>query len=67
MLTIIISACLISDPNSCKDYRLPVEGGMDAVQCSLMAPPYLATWMESHPELAIKKWKCQPAAMEDDT
>ncbi len=65
MLTIIISACLITDPSSCKDYRMPVEGDMDTVQCSMLAPPFLANWQQAHPQMAIKRWKCQPTTMDD--
>lgn len=65
MLTIVISACLISDPASCKDYKLPVDGDMDTVQCSLLAPPFLANWQESHPDWAVKRWKCVPTTVND--
>ena len=29
MMTIIITACLIADPNVCKEHRMPIEGDMD--------------------------------------
>jgi hypothetical protein len=65
MLTIVISACLVADPKSCKDYTLPVDGDMDTVQCALIAPPFLANWQETHPQWTVKRWKCQPATMND--
>ncbi len=65
MLTIVISACLIADPKSCKDYTLPVDGDMDTVQCALIAPPFLANWQETHPQWTVKRWKCQPTTMND--
>ncbi len=65
MLTIVISACLIAEPASCKDYKLPVDGDMDTTQCAMMAPPFLANWADAHPQWQVKKWKCQPTTMND--
>ncbi len=65
MLTIVISACLIADPSSCRDYTLPVDGDMDAMRCALEAPPFLATWQQSHPQWTVRRWKCQPAIFDD--
>ncbi len=65
MMTIILSACLVSDPAVCKDYRLPLEGEMSTTQCAMSAPPYFAQWMEEHPAWRVMRWKCQPAGLND--
>jgi hypothetical protein len=65
MMTIILSACMATDPNVCKDYRLPVEGDMDTTQCALFAPPYFAQWADEHPGWSIVKWKCTPGDQKD--
>jgi len=33
MMAIVISACLVSDPGVCKDYRIPLASGIDATHC----------------------------------
>ncbi|MGE0024049.1 MAG: hypothetical protein AB7S70_10515 [Hyphomicrobium sp.] len=65
MLSIILSACLISDPHSCKDFKIPLDVSMDARQCTMAAPPYFAQWAEEHPNWQIKRWKCQASSLND--
>lgn len=65
MLTIVISACLLSDPNVCKEYKLPLDGDMDTTQCAMFAPPFLANWSNDHPQWQVKRWVCRPATEND--
>jgi len=65
MMTIILSACLVADPNQCKDFRLPLDVQMDSTQCTMSAPPYFAQWMEDHPKWQVRRWKCQPGSLSD--
>jgi hypothetical protein len=65
MMTIILTACMISDPNVCKDHRMPVDGDMDVTQCAMHAPPYIAQWADQHPEWQFKSWKCMPGNLND--
>lgn len=58
MLSIILSACLISDPNVCKDYKIPLSNDIDPTTCALYAPPHFAEWADRHPGWQIKKWQC---------
>jgi hypothetical protein len=58
MLSIIISACLASNPGVCKDYRIPLAEDIDAAHCALYAPPHFAAWVEEHPGWQIKRWQC---------
>ena len=66
MLIIIISACLASDPSSCKDYRVPLDASMDPTKCVMNAPPHVAKCGDEHPGLVITKFQCRPAN-ENDT
>ena len=52
MIAIVISACLISNPNVCKDYRVPLAAHVDAKGCLFQAQPHLPKWAEQHPQLA---------------
>lgn len=65
MVAIILSACLIADPNTCKDYKLPLEGDMTTTQCAMFAPPFFAQWADEHPAWKIRRWKCVPAGQSD--
>ena len=49
MISIIISACLISNPTVCKDYRVPLASNIDAKGCLFRAQPHLPRWAEQHP------------------
>ncbi len=65
MLSIILSACLVSNPGQCKDFKIPLDVNMDALQCAMAAPPYFAQWAEEHPGWQIRRWKCQSSALND--
>jgi hypothetical protein len=65
MLTIVLSACLISNPNQCRDFKIPLDVNMDALQCAMAAPPYFAQWVEEHPKWQIRRWKCQSSSLND--
>ncbi len=65
MIAIIISACLISDPDVCKDYKIPLLSGIDPNMCALHAPPHFGKWAEEHPGWRIVKWRCGAASDED--
>lgn len=65
MMTIVLSACLLANPATCKDFKLPLDGDMDASQCAMYAPPFFAQWAEEHPDWAIKRWKCQSATQDE--
>lgn len=65
MLAIIVSACLVSDPGSCKDYRIPLDSSIDPNRCVMFAPPHIAKWAAEHPNLVITKFICRPASVND--
>jgi hypothetical protein len=65
MLAIIVSACLIADPNECRDFKIPVDFKMPAKYCAMAAAPVYAQWAKEHPQWEIKRWKCQSATLND--
>ena len=58
MIAIVISACLVANPNVCKDYRVPLADGVNSQRCLLEAQPHLPRWAEAHPRWQIKSWRC---------
>ncbi len=65
MLSVILSACLIADPNECRDFKIPVDFRMPAKYCTAAAAPVCARWASEHPQWQIKRWKCQPSSLND--
>ena len=65
MIAIIISACLISEPGVCKDYKIPLIMDVDARKCLFNAPPHFSKWASEHPGWRIVKWKCGAASDQD--
>lgn len=59
MLAIFITACMISDPNVCKEYKINLSDEVtDTTHCAMSAAPHLAPWTEEHPGWQIKRWRC---------
>jgi hypothetical protein len=65
MLSIILSACLVTHPDQCRDFKIPLDVTMDPLHCAMAAPPYFAQWAEEHPQWQIRRWKCQPVTMDN--
>lgn len=65
MIAIIISACLVTNPGVCRDYRVPLASGVNTSRCLFEAQPHFAKWVEQHPNWAIKRWRCSAADTQD--
>jgi len=46
MLAIIISACLVADPGTCKDYRVSVDQDVEPSKCAMWGPAHFAEWAD---------------------
>ena len=59
MYELIISACMISSPQTCKDIHLTY---MDKIatpfQCMRYGQPEMAKWSVTNPDWNIKKFRC---------
>jgi hypothetical protein len=56
---LVLSACLVDDPNKCKDMELVYADDISPMQCVMGAQPEIAKWVEEHPKWTVKKWKCK--------
>jgi len=65
LIAIVISACLIGNPNVCKDYRVPLAVEVDPDRCMFQAQPHFARWAEQRPNWQIKRWRCTTADDQD--
>lgn len=62
MLSIVLSACLVSDPAQCRDHNLPAQNIVDPTRCVMLAQPFVAKWADDHPEWEIKRFACRMTA-----
>lgn len=65
MLAIVLSACLANDPSVCRDFKVPLNDGIDPSKCAMYAPPYFAQWSSRHPGWQIKRWRCTAISEND--
>ncbi len=54
---LVLTVCMISNPQSCDERRLMVEMG-SLRGCMMQAQPYIAQWAGDHPGLSIQRWRC---------
>lgn len=65
MIAIILSACMVSNPTVCRDYKIQLDMDVELDKCALFAPPYFVPWAEEHPGWKITKWRCASASSDD--
>lgn len=65
MITLVLSACLISNGDICRDHRIPLETEVSAVRCLFTAQLQIAKWTEEHPQWRVVRWQCRPASEEE--
>ncbi len=62
MLELLVSVCLMDNPERCKDVSLAyAEEQLTPMQCMMGAQSEIAKWMEAHPNWQLKRWSCQRA------
>jgi len=59
MIELVLSVCLLSAPDTCKDVSLSYMGDqVSPQQCMYRGQITAAQWSAGHPEWRIAKWKC---------
>jgi hypothetical protein len=61
---LVVSACMISDPKVCKDYKVNIydENVKTQMQCLSLSQPEMVKLIQEHPGWRITKWKCEDAS-----
>jgi hypothetical protein len=60
MITIVFSACLISQAAACQDRKLNfAEEAATPVQCMMAAHFELARWSRDNPQWKVWRWSCE--------
>lgn len=60
MVEIVFSACLLQSPYHCRETSIALAD-VSQFQCLLFSQPILAEWQQSHPNVKIERYHCQPA------
>ncbi|RFC63012.1 hypothetical protein DYI37_13785 [Fulvimarina endophytica] len=58
LVDLILTVCMISNPQSCKEERLSFEARSSLAQCVMLSTPYVAKWAGDHPKWKVRSWKC---------
>jgi hypothetical protein len=59
MIELIVSVCVLSHPDQCQEKHLGFASSMSLRQCVMSAQPYLAQWINEHPQWLIVRWRCE--------
>lgn len=61
MIEIVVSVCLIADPEKCRDVHLSYMAEAQAVtpqQCMMYGQSEIAKWAEGNPKWRVSRWTC---------
>ena len=64
MITLIILACLIEDPNKCKTFKVNYEENITMKQCQTHSMYDLVKCIQEHPNYRIVRFKCVDSTQE---
>jgi hypothetical protein len=59
LVDLIVLVCSVANPGACREQHLvlDIQGSLNT--CMMQAQPYLAQWAGEHPDLRIKRWRCE--------
>lgn len=62
VMFIVLYACLISAPATCREERINVSMEATAPTACIMSSQFtIAQWSEEHPQWQVGRWKCVPS------
>ncbi len=62
MLVLVVSVCLISQTQVCRDVHLTYASQtLTPMQCMMSGQAQIAQWVNEHPQWAVRRWKCSSA------
>ncbi|MQW88855.1 hypothetical protein [Sinorhizobium saheli] len=57
-VTLVMTVCLASAPEKCREENLQLQDLVSLHQCMFQSVIYVAQWSEQHPALRVKRWRC---------
>jgi hypothetical protein len=58
MIELIITVCALAHPSNCEEKHLQFLSQESLRQCVMSAPPYIAQWVNEHPQWSVARWRC---------
>ncbi len=62
MFAIFVSACLVRDPNVCREFKIQIDADVSSMACMVQAPLQFGSWAQEHPGWQISRWRCGSAS-----
>ena len=59
MVDLIITVCLLAHPGSCMDKHNLFQSEGSLAACMREAEPWMATWLQEHPNLRVVRFRCE--------
>jgi hypothetical protein len=59
LIEIIITVCAVLQPNVCEERHLQFSWQGSQRQCMAQAQPYIAQWINEHPNWTAVRWRCE--------
>jgi hypothetical protein len=66
MLELVITVCLLSNPNFCRDQKILMDQPISPFQCIMQAQGSIAEWGSSHPKWFVQRWTCRNQTKEKE-
>jgi hypothetical protein len=66
LIDLVLTVCLLSNPEQCRVEHLHFESRGSLAQCMFLAPPEIAKWSAEHPSLKVIRWKCEYPGREQE-
>ena len=63
---IILTVCALAGPAHCEDRRISIEWAGPLTHCAMSAPPFIAQWVDEHPNWRAERWRCVYPGSEDE-
>lgn len=59
MIELLISACLTTGDNDCRDFALQFDAReVSLMTCVLHGQAVIARWQDDHPDWQVARWTC---------
>jgi hypothetical protein len=58
LIEIVVTVCATANAGACREEHLQFADIGSTTQCAMMAPPYIAKWVDEHPKWTAVRWRC---------
>jgi hypothetical protein len=59
MMELVLVVCLHVAPERCEERSIGLYPDMTAMACVMQGQPQIAGWIETHPEVRVRRWTCR--------